>query len=223
MNIKQLHIGVNLGVQKIASHQRDDFMPQEIDFYLNNAVNDFITEQYSYLKQEKRDTGGQFVNENLRTLIKTAIINYKESPPPGDETNATSGSYYPNSIVGPVPQDYLYYVFGIMRVNDELHNLRYIQPKGIKPFLATADNSPIFREFPLFISDRDFSIICDSLVEPDDCNNITITYISKPDIIEYTEGTKENEYVSLPPHTHKMIVDIAVQTMLRDLSPPTGE
>ena len=47
MNIGQMHIAVNQGVQKIASNQVDLLLPQEIDFELNKAQDKFIKTRYS--------------------------------------------------------------------------------------------------------------------------------------------------------------------------------
>lgn len=49
MTINEMHIAVNLGVQKIASFQMDNFLPQEIDFELNTAMDRFIKQRYSTL------------------------------------------------------------------------------------------------------------------------------------------------------------------------------
>ena len=46
MTIEEMHIAVNLGVQKIASFQVDNLLPQEIDHELNNAMHRFIKQRY---------------------------------------------------------------------------------------------------------------------------------------------------------------------------------
>lgn len=46
MTIEEMHIAVNLGVQKIASFQVDNLLPQEIDHELNNAMDRFIKQRY---------------------------------------------------------------------------------------------------------------------------------------------------------------------------------
>lgn len=46
MTIQEMHIAVNLGVQKIASFQVDNLLPQEIDHELNNAMDRFIKQRY---------------------------------------------------------------------------------------------------------------------------------------------------------------------------------
>tara|TARA_R100001591_G_scaffold117857_1_gene138408 strand:+ start:1682 stop:2884 length:1203 start_codon:yes stop_codon:yes gene_type:complete len=47
MTIQEMHIAVNLGVQKIASFQADSLLPEEIDYELNTAVRRFISQRYN--------------------------------------------------------------------------------------------------------------------------------------------------------------------------------
>lgn len=46
MTIEEMHIAVNLGVQKIASFQADSLLPEEIDYELNTAMRRFISQRY---------------------------------------------------------------------------------------------------------------------------------------------------------------------------------
>ena len=47
MTIQEMHIAVNLGVQKIASFQADSLLPEEIDYELNAAVRRFVSQRYN--------------------------------------------------------------------------------------------------------------------------------------------------------------------------------
>lgn len=47
MTIEEMHIAVNLGVQKIASFQADSLLPEEIDYELNTAVRRFVSQRYN--------------------------------------------------------------------------------------------------------------------------------------------------------------------------------
>jgi len=47
MTVNEMHIAVNLGVQKIASFQADTLLPQELDFELNIAMMRFIKQRYN--------------------------------------------------------------------------------------------------------------------------------------------------------------------------------
>ena len=47
MTVNEMHVAVNLGVQKIASFQVDNLLPQEIDHELNLAMMRFIKQRFS--------------------------------------------------------------------------------------------------------------------------------------------------------------------------------
>lgn len=47
MTVEEMHIAVNLGVQKIASFQADSLLPEEIDYELNTAMRRFVSQRYN--------------------------------------------------------------------------------------------------------------------------------------------------------------------------------
>jgi hypothetical protein len=47
MTVEEMHIAVNLGVQKIASFQADTLLSEEIDYELNTAVRRLISQRYN--------------------------------------------------------------------------------------------------------------------------------------------------------------------------------
>jgi len=77
MTIQEMHIAVNLGVQKIASFQVDNLLPQEIDHELNNAMHRFIKLRYSPLGNKYQDGFEQSQKriDDLRNLVVTNRIN----------------------------------------------------------------------------------------------------------------------------------------------------
>ena len=71
-----MHIAVNLGVQKIASFQVDNLLPQEIDHELNDAMFAFIKQRYSPMGNKYRDGFEQSQKriDDLRALVVDARI-----------------------------------------------------------------------------------------------------------------------------------------------------
>ena len=71
MNVGQMHIAVNQGVQKVASSQVDLLLPEEIDLELNKAQMKFIKTRYSQFgnKYMRGFEGSQKRIDDLRTLI----------------------------------------------------------------------------------------------------------------------------------------------------------
>ena len=54
MTVEEMHIAVNLGVQKIASFQADNLLQEEIDYELNTAVRRLISQRYNMLGNKYR-------------------------------------------------------------------------------------------------------------------------------------------------------------------------
>lgn len=103
MTIEEMHIAVNLGVQKIASFQVDNLLPQEIDHELNNAMHRFIKQRYSPEGNKYRDGFEQSQKriDDLRALVVEAQLKC---------------FYHGASITGfnvdraPLPNDYMFLV-----------------------------------------------------------------------------------------------------------------
>ena len=105
MTIDEMHIAVNLGVQKIASFQMDNFLPQEIDFELNTAMDKFIKQRYSTFgnKYKRGFEQSQKRIDDLRHLVV-------ESQLPAYYRGETVGSeeYFIDRVN--FPTDYLFVV-----------------------------------------------------------------------------------------------------------------
>lgn len=109
MNSEQMHLAVKLGLDKTEGLTYAAFEPEEIDFWLNEAVDRFIKTRYSgsNVKQESFEQSQKRI-EDLRTLVsETRVV----------PVVATGSSDKPNSyIVGPglFPSDYMLFL------NDEV-------------------------------------------------------------------------------------------------------
>jgi hypothetical protein len=72
VTVEEMHIAVNLGVQKIASFQADNLLPEELDYELNTAVRRFISQRYNS-KGNKYQRGfeqSQKRLDDLRNLVE---------------------------------------------------------------------------------------------------------------------------------------------------------
>jgi hypothetical protein len=212
MNIFEMHIGVNLGVQKIASHINGDLLPEEIDYYLNNSIDDYIKQQYSIIKNKSEDLKSQYVTENLRTLIKTI-----------DLQNPENYVFIPNSKSFNLPADYKYLISSrIIHDGGKLRNTKLLEPQAIDRYIKTITNQPLFREFPIFIENSKVVVISD-YTNPFNDVIFYITYIKEPSKVKlelidgaYNSATSVNS--DLPSHTHQEIVNITVNKILLDLN-----
>lgn len=77
MTVNEMHIAVNLGVQKIASFQADTLLPQEIDFELNIAMMKFIKQKYNATSNRlgKGFEQSQKRVDDIRNLVVTTNAN----------------------------------------------------------------------------------------------------------------------------------------------------
>lgn len=206
MTTQELHIGVNLELQKVASNIRDDFLPEEIDYFLNDAVNQYIKQQYSQIKLREENIQSQFVHENLYTLIKQASL-----------TNPQVGNFT-NSVSFDLPNDYLFYLHSQTAVDTKTFNNKDLEPASVAQHLSTDSNSPIFREFPVLILQDTLTVIGDARTSMTTGNtSVVLTYIKKPAKISLADSpTAELE---LPVHSHKEVIEQTVAYMLEVIQP----
>lgn len=212
MNIFKMHIGVNLGVQKIASHINGDLLSQEIDYYLNNTITDYIKEQYSLLRDNKGDLQSQYVLDNLQTIIRTQLLEK------GQEY-----VFIPKAKEFQLPLNCEYVVkANVVFDGGKRKECKLIEHSEMDRYVATVTNQPLFRKLPMFIENNKLIIIGDSLDTFDDVI-VYITYIRKPAEVKLvTENNLYDESSSvncdLPDHTHKSIVDNTIAQILEDLT-----
>jgi len=76
MTIAEMHIAVNLGVQKIASNQVDGLLPEEIDLEINKNIERFVSQRYNKLGNKY----GVGVEESQKRIddLRTLVTEYSE-------------------------------------------------------------------------------------------------------------------------------------------------
>jgi len=103
MTIQEMHIAVNLGVQKIASFQVDNLLSEEIDHELNVAMDKFIKLRYSPLGNKYRDGFEQSQKriDDLRNLV----VDFSSS---ATYAGSTVNNYEIDRIQ--LPRDYMFLI-----------------------------------------------------------------------------------------------------------------
>lgn len=235
MNIFEMHIGVNLGVQKIASHVNADLLDEEVDYYLNNSINQFIKDQYSLIKNTDRGIPNQYVHENLRQLLHIVIL---ENPTNSNTTIPFSYKFaLPEKIDAAegvlAVEGYKYYIssyidYTVAAVETRKNNV-LVQPQVLQKYIVTESNKPIFRQIPVYIQGKDIYAIGEKETELAN-SDLTLTYIGQPVQVKLARDG-DNKYDSgnsiqptfLPDHTHKEIVDMTIREILKDLTQFKGQ
>lgn len=65
MLIDEMHFRFNLGLDRVASQDRPDMYPNEIDNYLNRAILEFIKDRYGFSTVSSRTKGGGSTTRNF--------------------------------------------------------------------------------------------------------------------------------------------------------------
>jgi hypothetical protein len=223
MNIFDMHIGVNIGVQKLASNVNADLLDEEIDYYLNNSINEFIKQQYSLIKNTERGIPNQYVHENLRKLLSTEKI---------AADKWTTSTKFPKAQEAALPEAYKYFISGFCTIDTTTtKNVVLLQPQVLQKYIKTETNDPIFRQLPLYLEDDKFILFgVEKTTEPLAGQVVlTVTYIKNFTPVKlgrvngsYNPATSSNP-TFLPDHTHKEIVDMTIKEILKDLTQFKGQ
>jgi len=234
MNITEMHLAVQQGVDKINSFQADTLLPQEIDLELNKAINKFVN-----LKYGKNNLYGKGFEESqkriddLRTLLKTKRINASF-----DAKSIHSTFVY---VTDKLPEDYRYYIqsFGEVEyrrdgspLTSEEQNLQDSVKNGIRelaqlkfaqlddittlladPFHTTKRTRPLFtiEDDVMKIFTNDIFII----------EELKLTYLKNPAKVSLSLDDVTNSVsCELAEHTHQEIVDMTINSILEGISDP---
>jgi hypothetical protein len=75
MTISEMHIAFKLGLDKTESLQYPSFLPEEIDFWLNQAIKKFVKTRYSGTNSKREGfEQSQKRIDDLRTLVREVTI-----------------------------------------------------------------------------------------------------------------------------------------------------
>lgn len=211
MDIQEMHIGVNLGVQKVNSNAFDNFLPEEIDYYLNKAQREYIRRQNIYLKERLKEVSinGKIASSEVLENLGSLITSESLSPP-------TAVSYFSNAFSFSFPPEFdmFQYLYSTATVNtNERRPCKLVSPHELHLYSKLNYNEPIFRHLPIYISESKFVVFKD--VKITSIDSLDVVYIKTPDTVSLTADPKVNS--NLPVHTHDEIVDIAVGMILGDL------
>ena len=212
-----MHQAIRLHLDKSTSLTGSvDFLPEELDFWLNEAQDRFIKQRLfgNNYRQEKFDSTQKRIDD-LRSLIVT-------------KTNiALSQSILGSNIkdcnlpITDISLPYLFYIDSglqdisnnILQTGDTLHFEllgRYIKDSVNDPYIRR----PLVIFYNNGTNDKIGFVYGDEFI-PVTCD---ITYIRKPrQLIYTTPGTYQTNTCELPEQTHREIVIIAVELLIENI------
>lgn len=215
MDIQTMHIAVKLELDKSSALELPAFEPEEIDFWLNNAIRKFVKTRYSGMnvKQDGFEQT-QKRTDDLRTLIDGVILTSALLPPVVQ---------FPNSEYFDIPSDYWFAIqeeatitisgststVGIQEATyDEYramiddpfseHKIHYNTAKPIRIF---------YKDQVGLVGDGNYTI-----------DAYLLTYLKAPATVDVTDVRPVD--CDLPEHTHDEIIKLTVSMMLENIEQP---
>lgn len=214
MTVAQLHVALNTRLQQVGAHVNDDFLLDELDYYLTAAQREIVVNR---VQQSAGDPDQLAVND-LRPLISEQVL-----LPLLEATAFPAG--VDNEYFCPWPGDYIMWLSsetGMTRTgNPEIASKEYIQNQAITEgqianFRVTTEHVPHIRNPRVLVREDFLHVFCDNestLIDQ------KIVYLRYPlDIILDEVDDFENQDPELPDHMHEEILERAMQKILRDLN-----
>lgn len=209
MTAQEMHDAFDQLLQKNASNVFDNFLDEEIDYFLNRAQLRFIKDRYSALSNMKGKGFDQSWKrmDDLRTLVTTHY-----------ELCDTALVIGEGDIIDN-PPNYLLGVRVSVRFRDEACGVERVVPARViskavvdevarNPFSKSSYNSPITTFWGEKIEVYG--------IEKTTLLGVYVTFIRIPQEINVTLSND----CELPVHTHEEIVDLAVQSVLETIESP---
>ena len=212
MTITDMHLAIKLELDKTSALELPSFEPEEIDFWLNNAIRKFVKTRYSGSNLKRTSVEEtQKRTDDLRTV--TVHSQYLPS--------IYTGSY-PNGTVFDIPSDYW---FALQEEAD-------IQISGVTSRVGitecTSDEYSTMLEDPFsehkvhYGLAKPLRLFNNTQVEliNDGTYNVStyyLTYIKKPAEVQIIVPAVDCD---LPEHTHDEIVKMTANMMLENIEQP---
>lgn len=214
MTTAELHVAVNTRLQQVGAHVNDDFLLDEMDYYLSAAQRNIVIDRV-------QQAGGDIAKipvSDLRPLISEYLL--LPLLDASDFPLAIANEYY-----CPWPEDFLQWMSGetgltrtadpVIVTKEYVGNIAITEDQVIN-YRVTTEHSPHIRN-PRVVTREDYlHVFCDvdtTLIDQ------TIQYIRYPNNIVLDESDDFlNQDSELPEHLHDEIVERALQTILRDLN-----
>lgn len=217
-NISQWHIDFKLGYDKTDSLNYPNFLPEEIDVFLNNAQDRFIEERAygtNFKKEGFEENQKRF--DDLRNIIK----NYKTT------TFTTTVNNKPNGVFINLPTDYRHAIQEDIKINyQDCKDSSTIKVSKVVPLSHDRYNRTVNDPFNKPYEDQIvrlgyegnvFELITDSNTS---INEYHLRYIATPPRVQYgsTYATPTTDVNSiLADHTHREIINIAIELALENI------
>lgn len=211
MTIAEMHTAFKIGVQDYASHLNRSFHPEEIDHYLNEAIEDFLRKKFSSINNQGFEQNFKRI-EDLRTLVvsnhEIDCIYNSQQVVEGftfDTASIPANWLYMISIRA-IVKDTPYTIINGKRVSIDTPStvkVKWVQHDDLYRVLDDPFNDPV-KECPIVaISGSEIHAFCNDTFIVD---QVVVNYLKQPATVSLSRGVD----CDLADSTHRQIVDTAV-------------
>jgi hypothetical protein len=225
MTLSDFHIEFKIALDKIDSSAYPDILPEEIDYFLNEAQERFIKTRYGINNIYKE--GFEEIQKRTDDLKNLVVTNYASVTAVGTETNTyrinLSSLFSDEAHTTPITTEtYQHYLRGRARVVKTGCATKYV---SVKPFrqdeieriIKDPFNKPTVTEPVIYFERSNIYAVTDGTFTID---KFKVTYLKRATTIRrgtvYATPTTD-VLCELPDHTHKEIVQIAVNIALENI------
>lgn len=199
MSIQEMHQSFRVFAQQMGMQLVRAILPEEIDVYLNSAINERVREVI--LSNTNTDSTGKLIVNNNATPINYVRTLYRKY-----EINNNSNVDAEFSLID---LDALHFVsFEVVYENDKIYGCRFIEPDRIQDTIRDYCSSPS-KEYPIatLYTRPDGDLIVKIYNDDTAIHKLNIGYIKLPNKVSY----KNNVDCDLPEYTHNDIIQLACQ------------
>ena len=208
MTRDQLHIAFKIAMDKnaanIAFGSYPAFLPEEIDYWLNQGMYQEVSNKFTGLNTLKQP----FEKSVKRVHDLERLVVTKNNIAMQSDSNLN------RCIAKDVFNDKLFFVDAYFRFGAKQSNVLLIEHRNADRFKKTYDNSPYIQTPVAVIEDRDLIIYYDPIVMKSDMYLVDLTYIKNPTKIE---DLGEDGMTEFPEYMQYEIVNRAVALALENI------
>lgn len=187
MTLPEIHTNIRVKFEAIAAQTLDNFLPQEIDLYLNEGIREFIGQHRPLIIQMQETPQTREGLENLRTLLNDYSYDSSDFT---DESALKGGWSLPIADLDP---RYEYFISGRVSTDQDVYNVETTTMRDFYEHLETKHNIPHFRRAKIVERGKNFLL---ALPDPDETPEaLQITYLGEFTsvdiklVVEYTVST----------------------------------
>lgn len=224
MNISEMHNEFRQAYDRLDSSSMPDYLPEQIDYFLNESTNRFVKTRYSGNNDFKMGFEEiQKRTEDLKTLIVTEFPTITLVTTESNTYKADLYSLYSNEAQS-ILSDNTYWIFLRARgrvvksgCTSTYVSILLYQHDDLDDVLLDPFKRPIIDELVGYFESGNLYIITSKGTSID---KVKLTYLKKPIEVKYGSiyPTPTADISSdLPEHTHKEIIQLAVTIALENI------